>query len=67
MDIDISTCRPYLDSLRAYHGVYVKNDVNLEDEYFNENNCESGGFECYMDPTASYTHGIRGHHFDFRR
>ena len=50
-EININTCKPYLDSLRSYHAVYYTNPFSDEQ---------------YMDPTASASHGIRGQHFDFQ-
>ena len=50
MDVDIRTCKHYLDSLRAYHSRYVNTSSLLES---------------YMEGTASGKHGIAGHHFDF--
>jgi len=50
LDVDLRTCKHYLDSLRAYHARYVHTSSLIESD---------------MEPSAVGRHGIAGQHFDF--
>ena len=53
-DININTCKPYLDSLRSYHAKRITSIIN------------PSSTENYIDYTVSSPHGIAGQHFDFQ-